>query len=124
MDTKSALAALASLAQDTRLDTFRLLVKHEPQGLRAGDIGAALGVPQNTLSSHLAILTRAGLTRAERQGRSIIYRADLDGLRSLTLFLLQDCCGASASLCQPLLDAITPCCPSAPLRKSPSKAKS
>ena len=125
MDTKSALVALASLAQGTRLDTFRLLVKHEPQGLPAGDIGTALGVPQNTLSSHLAILTRAGLTRAERQGRSIIYRADLDGLRSLTLFLLQDCCGASPSLCQPLLDAITPCCPSpSPVRKNSSKAKS
>ncbi len=111
MDNASALAALAALAQATRLDTFRLLVAHEPLGLAAGDVAAALAVPQNTMSSHLAILTRAGLARAQRQGRSIIYRAELDHLRRLMLFLVKDCCGASPELCQPLLQALAPCCP-------------
>ncbi len=109
MDNLSALTALAALAQATRLDTFRLLVAHEPLGLAAGDVATALAVPQNTMSSHLAILTRAGLARAERQGRSIIYRAELDHLRRLMLFLVKDCCGASPELCQPLLQALTPC---------------
>lgn len=112
MDNESALEALAALAQSTRLDTFRLLVSHEPRGLPAGDVAAALDVPQNTMSTHLAILTRAGLTHAEREGRSIIYRADLACLRSLTLFLVKDCCGASPELCRPLLAELAPCCPS------------
>ncbi len=111
MDNRVALLALAALAQATRLDTFRLLVRHEPQGLPAGGVAAALDVLQNTMSAHLSILTRAGLTRAERQGRSIIYRADLDSLRNLTRFLVEDCCGASPEMCRPLLAAITPCCP-------------
>jgi ArsR family transcriptional regulator len=111
MDNESALVALAALAQGTRLDTFRLLVSHEPQGLPAGDVAVALEVPQNTMSAHLAILARAGLVVSERQGRSIVYRANLDGLRALTLFLLKDCCGASPDLCQPLLAELAPCCP-------------
>jgi DNA-binding transcriptional ArsR family regulator len=111
MDKESALTALAALAQATRLDAFRVLVAHEPLGLAAGDVATALAVPQNTMSSHLAILTRAGLARAQRQGRSIIYRAELDHLRRLMLFLVEDCCGASPELCQPLLQALAPCCP-------------
>src|SRR3546814_1566734 len=59
----------------TRLETFRLLVRHEPEGLAAGDIARSLDVPQNTMSAHLAILARAGLVRSERHSRSIIYRA-------------------------------------------------
>jgi len=112
MDNESALIALAALAQTTRLDTFRLLVSHEPNGLPAGDVAVALDVPQNTMSTHLAVLTRAGLTRSERQGRSITYRADLDCLRNLTMFLVRDCCGASPELCKPLLAELAPCCPS------------
>lgn len=111
MDNESALAALAALAQGTRLDTFRLLVSHEPHGLPAGDVAATLDVPQNTLSTHLAILARAGLVSSDRQGRSIVYRADLDQLRALTLFLVKDCCGASPDVCKPLLAELTPCCP-------------
>lgn len=85
MENKSAIAALAALAQSTRLDSFRLLVRHEPDGLPAGEIARLVGVPQNTMSSHLAILSRAGLVRAERQSRSIHYRADLEALGALTL---------------------------------------
>ena len=110
MDNDSAISALNALAQSTRLNTFRLLVRHEPNGLAAGDIARQLDVPQNTMSAHLGILARAGIVRSERRSRSIIYRADLDGLRALTLFLVKDCCAGSPELCVPLLAELTPCC--------------
>lgn len=110
MDNEPALATLAALAQGTRLDTFRLLVSHEPHGLPAGDVASALGVPQNTMSAHLAILARVGLVGSERRGRSIVYRADLVHLRALTLFLVKDCCGGSPDVCRPLLAELAPCC--------------
>jgi DNA-binding transcriptional ArsR family regulator len=62
------------------------------------------------MSAHLATLARAGLVAGERQSRSIIYRANLDQLRNLTLFLLKDCCGGNAALCAPLIAELTPCC--------------
>lgn len=110
MENNTAIAALAALAQNTRLETFRLLVRHEPDGIPAGELARLLDVPQNTMSAHLATLSRAGLVKSERQSRSIIYRADLDGLRGLTLFLLKDCCGGSTELCAPLIAELTPCC--------------
>lgn len=110
MDNIKAIAALAALAQPTRLDVFRLLVKHEPQGLPAGELAQAIDVPQNTMSAHLATLFRAGLLTSERQSRSIIYRANLDALRELTVFLVKDCCGGNAELCAPLIADLTPCC--------------
>ncbi|MBO9375142.1 metalloregulator ArsR/SmtB family transcription factor [Sphingomonas histidinilytica] len=110
MDNDSAIAALGALAQGTRLDVFRLLVKHEPAGMAAGEIARRLDVPQNTMSAHLGILARAGLLRSERQSRSIIYRADLDGLRALTLFLVKDCCAGNVELCAPLVAELSPCC--------------
>ncbi|KAB2761351.1 MULTISPECIES: metalloregulator ArsR/SmtB family transcription factor [Brucella/Ochrobactrum group] len=110
METETAISALAALAQSTRLDTFRLLVKHEPDGLPVGELARMLDVPQNTMSAHLATLSRAGLVNGERQSRSIIYRADLDRFRELTLFMIKDCCGGSAELCAPLIKSLTPCC--------------
>ena len=110
MESESAITALAALAQPTRLEVFRLLVRHEPDGLSAGEIARQADVPQNTMSTHLAILARAGMVRSERRSRSIIYRADLDRLKALTLFLLKDCCGGSAELCAPLIAELTPCC--------------
>jgi ArsR family transcriptional regulator, arsenate/arsenite/antimonite-responsive transcriptional repressor len=110
MDTDSALAALAALSQRTRLDTFRLLVRHQSHGLPAGEIARLADVPQNTMSTHLAILARAGLVSSERQSRSIIYRADLERLRTLTLFLVKDCCGGEAELCESLIAELVPCC--------------
>lgn len=86
-------------------------MRHEPDGLPAGYISNHLVIPANTLSSHLGVLTRAGLIRSERRSRSIIYRADLDRLRDLVLFLLKDCCGGRADLCEPLLAELAPCCP-------------
>src|SRR3546814_5617320 len=90
MENESAIPALGALAQSTRLDTFRLLVRHEPDGLAAGDIARALDVPQNTMSAHLAILASAGLVTSQRQSRSIVYRADRATLKALTLFLVTD----------------------------------
>jgi DNA-binding transcriptional ArsR family regulator len=110
MESESAIGALAALAQPTRLEVFRLLVRHEPDGLSAGEIARQADVPQNTMSTHLAILARAGMVRSERKSRSIIYRADLDRLKALTLFLLKDCCGGSAELCAPLIAELAPCC--------------
>ena len=111
MESEDAILALAALAQSTRLETFRLLVRHEPGGAPAGEIAQTLAVPANTLSAHLGVLTRAGLIKSERRSRSIIYRADLDRLRDLVLFLLKDCCGGRADLCEPLLAELAPCCP-------------
>src|SRR4029078_10584164 len=82
MESEAAIMALAALAQSTRLDVFRLLMKHEPDGLAAGDIAKALAVPQNTMSSHLSILSRAGLVTAQRFSRSIVSRVDLDAFRT------------------------------------------
>ena len=87
MEAEASILALAALAQSTRLEAFRLLVRHEPEGLPAGDISNHLAIPANTLSSHLAVLSRAGLIQSERRSRSIIYRADLDRFRDLVLFL-------------------------------------
>lgn len=110
MEMNQAVTALSALALETRLDIFRLLVRAEPAGLAAGEIARTLDVAPNTLSSHLAILTRADLLQSERDGRSIIYRVRLDHLRTLILFLLQDCCGGNAELCAPILAELAPCC--------------
>jgi ArsR family transcriptional regulator, arsenate/arsenite/antimonite-responsive transcriptional repressor len=113
MDDVEVIAALAALAQPTRLDAFRLLVKREPDGVAAGELARMIEVPQNTMSAHLAILARAGLIVGERQSRSIIYRANLDCFRAMTLFLVKDCCGGRPDLCSPLIADLTPCRPTA-----------
>jgi ArsR family transcriptional regulator len=102
MEAEQAILAFAALAQSTRLSVFRLLVKHEPGGLAAGEIAKAIAVPQNTMSAHLAILARAGLVMSERQSRSIIYRANLATFQDLTSFMVEDCCGGRAELCAPI----------------------
>jgi len=111
MENIEVIAALAALAQPTRLETFRLLVKHEPDGVPAGELARLIEVPQNTMSAHLAVLARAGLIVGERHSRSIIYRADLARFRAMTLYLIKDCCGGRAELCAPLIADLTPCCP-------------
>lgn len=110
MENDSAIVSLGALAQGTRLDVFRLLVRCEPDGLPAGEIARRLDVPQNTMSTHLGVLTRAGLVRPHRQSRQVIYRAHLDGLRALMIFLANDCCAGSADLCAPLIAELVPCC--------------
>jgi ArsR family transcriptional regulator len=109
MESEDAILCLAALAQPTRLDVFKLLVKHEPDGLAAGDIAKAFAVPQNTMSSHLSILSRAGLVSAQRFSRSIVYRADLTRLQAVLLFMLQDCCAGRPEICAPLIERLTPC---------------
>lgn len=110
MNSDLAITALGALAQSTRLETFRLLVRSGPNGLPAGEIARRMDVPQNTMSAHLMVLARAGLASAERQSRSIIYRAELDALRALTLFLVKDCCEGLPELCGPLVEELVPCC--------------
>jgi ArsR family transcriptional regulator len=95
-----ALAALAALGQQTRLEIFRLLMRAEPDGMSAGALAEAIGCAHNTLSAHVSILARAGLVRGARDGRSIIYRADVDGIRMLVAFLVTDCCGGHPELCR------------------------
>ena len=112
MESIDALDVFAALSQATRLEAFRLIVGHEPGGLPAGEIARLLGVPQNTMSTHLAILARAGLIVSERQSRSIIYRAEMERVRELASFLVRDCCGGRPELCEPLVaEFSTPCCP-------------
>jgi DNA-binding transcriptional ArsR family regulator len=112
MDNVEIIAALAALAQSTRLDTFRLLINREPDGVPAGELARLMEVPQNTMSAHLAVLARAGLVKGERQSRSIIYRANLARFREVALYLLKDCCGGRPDiLCAPIIANLTPCCP-------------
>ena len=106
MDKKSALEAFAALGQPTRLDVFRLLIQAGEAGMSAGGIGEALGVRQNTMSANLSILARSGLIRSAREGRSIRYFADMEGVRRLLAFLMEECCAGRPELCQPAIDAI------------------
>lgn len=107
MDMKFALGALQALSQRTRLEVFRQLVRAGKQGLLAGEIGERLKVRQNTLSTHLGILTRAGLTDNEREGRGVRYYAKMDGMQQLVEYLLEDCCGGEAQSCQPIFAALS-----------------
>lgn len=113
MDNSDAIDTLSALAQPTRLTTFRRLAAAEPDGIPAGDLAQLAGVPQNTMSTHLAILARAGLISGEREGRSIVYHADIAALREVVLFLIKDCCGGRPELCTPLVAELNPCCPPA-----------
>lgn len=99
MEMNNAISALAALAQESRLKVFRMLVNKGQEGIPAGEIARTLGIPGNTLSSHLGILSRAGLIGSRRQGRSIIYFADMEGTRALMSFLMEDCCGGNPDLC-------------------------
>jgi ArsR family transcriptional regulator len=110
MDKSKALSAFAALSQETRLDVFRLLVKAGDDGLFAGQIGERLGVRQNTMSANLAVLLQAGLVRNRREGRSIRYFADFDGIQGLLAFLMEDCCGGRPELCRPVIDEIAATC--------------
>lgn len=119
-----AISALAALAQPTRLAIFRLLVKHEPIGVTAGVIAETIGAPHNTLSTHLAILVRAGLLRSSREGRTIIYRSDVDGMRSVIAFLVDDCCNGHPELCNLVAADAAACCAPAPKARTAKKAAS
>lgn len=110
MDKKQSLGAFSALGQETRLDVFRLLITAGPEGLLAGEIGEALGVRQNTMSANLSILTQAGLIRNAREGRAIRYFTDMDGMKGMLAFLLEDCCGGRKDLCRPVIDKLACMC--------------
>jgi DNA-binding transcriptional ArsR family regulator len=106
-----AVKALAALAQESRLRVFRLLIRAGPKGLAAGEIADQLGVPANTMSAHLGVLSRARLVASRREGRSVIYAVDLDGTRKLLSFLVEDCCRGKPEVCRPLIaSALERCC--------------
>ena len=109
MDQKHAIAALAALAQDTRLALFRLLVAHGPEGLPAGAIAERLGVPPSSLSFHLQHLVHAGLITQRRLSRQLIYAAEYGAMNELLSYLTENCCGRGAvraPVCNPA-DAFT-----------------
>ena len=99
MESETVVRALSALAQEHRLALFRLLVQAGPDGLAAGAIAEALGVPASSLSFHLAQLTNAGLIAQRRDGRSLIYTADYGAMTALLGFLMENCCGGA--VCAP-----------------------
>jgi ArsR family transcriptional regulator, arsenate/arsenite/antimonite-responsive transcriptional repressor len=99
MEKSDAIAALAALAQETRLDIFRLLVQAGPDGMPAGQIGERLGLPSATLSFHLNQLRHAGLVTFRREGRSLIYAAEYAAMNGLLGYLTENCCQEEASGC-------------------------
>jgi DNA-binding transcriptional ArsR family regulator len=103
MEKIEVLEALAGLAQESRLDIFRLLVQAGPEGLPAGQIGAALGLPAATLSFHLSHLKQAGLVSCRRASRSLIYTADFTAMTGLLNYLSENCCQGDASACAPVI---------------------
>ena len=86
MELNFAVQALSALGQESRLRVFRLLINRGPQGMPAGDIAEQLKIPANTMSSHLAVLSRAGLVASRKEGRSVIYRVDVTGRASCSHF--------------------------------------
>ncbi len=110
METTDAVKRLSALAQDARMDVFRLLVKAGPEGLAAGEIARTLNTPANTLSAQLLVLSNANLIKARRDGRSIIYAVDYVAMSDLLLFLTEDCCNGRPEVCAPLAAVANRCC--------------
>src|SRR5438034_10397831 len=101
MEKSHAVAALAALAQDHRLETYRLLVQAGPDGMPAGEIAAALGLPPNTLSFHFDRLRHAGLVTVRREGRSMIYAVRYQTMNALLRYLTDNCCIGTSRSCSP-----------------------
>ncbi len=101
MEKTSAIAALAALAQENRLDVFRLLVEAGPDGMPAGVVAEVLGLPPNTLTFHFDRLRHAGLVTVQREGRSMIYAARFETMNALLDFLTENCCRGVPEKCKP-----------------------
>jgi ArsR family transcriptional regulator len=101
MENTDVVRALAALAQDNRLDVFRLLVQAGPDGMPAGAVATALGLAPNTLTFHFDRLRTAGLVTVQREGRSMIYAARFDTMNELLGFLTKNCCGGAPEKCPP-----------------------
>jgi ArsR family transcriptional regulator, arsenate/arsenite/antimonite-responsive transcriptional repressor len=102
MKDEHAIDALSALAHPTRLKVFRFLVKAGEEGVPAGEIARQIGVPVTTMSTHLGILSRAGLIDPRRESRAIYYALNVIGTRELLSYLLADCCGGRPDLCGPV----------------------
>src|ERR1700676_2930339 len=100
MEQSDAVSALAALAQDNRLDVYRLLVQAGPEGLPAGSVASALGLAPNTLTFHFDRLRQAGLVTVRREGRSMIYAARYDTMNGLLAYLTENCCQGHAEQCK------------------------
>lgn len=101
MEINEAVIALSALAQESRLEVFRLLAKRSPEGLPAGQIAKTLSIPSATLSFHLKELSHAGLVVSHKEGRSVIYAINVQGMNCLMGFLTKDCCQGRPELCTP-----------------------
>src|SRR4051812_12487844 len=101
MEKTDAVTALAALAQDNRLDVFRLLVEAGPEGMPAGEVASALGLAANTLTFHFDRLRTAGLVTVQRNGRSMIYAARFETMNALLGYLTDNCCGGQPDKCVP-----------------------
>lgn len=124
MDTKTAVTALAALAQETRLSIFRLLIEAGPEGLAAGRIAERLNVAAATLSFHLKELSRAGLVSARQQSRFIYYAADFEQMAALMTFLTRNCCRGMPHECLTVMEtSLRSCCKPAPRRKARERAR-
>ncbi len=108
MELSNAVTALSSLAQESRLQIFRLLVKAGPEGMPAGKIAGEIQIPANTLSFHIKELHQAGLVKSQKVGRSVIYTMHADNIGKLMSFLTEDCCQAQPELCMPA--SVSSCC--------------
>ena len=102
MKKRSAVSILAALAQDSRLDAFRLLVEAGPQGMPAGHLAASLRLTPNALTFHLDRLRDAGLVTVRREGRSMIYAAQFETMNQLISYLTDQCCQGRPELCRPI----------------------
>jgi ArsR family transcriptional regulator, arsenate/arsenite/antimonite-responsive transcriptional repressor len=118
MEKTDAVAALAALAQDNRLDVFRLLVEAGPEGLPAGGIADALALAPNTLTFHFDRLRAAGLVTARKDGRSVIYAARFETMNALIGYLTENCCRGAPDTCAPAV-----CKPSRARRTNTKQAK-
>lgn len=124
METTTAVKRLSALAQEGRLDVFRLLVTAGPEGLAAGEIARQLDTAPNTMSAQLLVLSNAGLVRARREGRSIIYAIDYPSMSQLLVFLTEDCCGGRAEICAPLASIAASCCkPKGVRHETPARSR-
>src|SRR5437763_12796855 len=101
MEKSNAVAALAALAQDNRLDVYRLLVRAGPEGMPAGEIATALRLAPNTLTFHFGRLRMAGLVTVRREGRSMIYAAHFETMNALLGYLTENCCQRAPDACAP-----------------------
>jgi ArsR family transcriptional regulator len=108
MDIDAAVKCFSALGHSRRFEVLRLLIKSAPKGMNAGAISGHFHQPASTMSTHLKLLSEAGLVTSNRSGREIQFTPDIDRVRQLVLFLVADCCGGDAGKCEFLLTELLP----------------